>query len=168
MCPVCLWEDDGTPDGPYGVGGPNGYSLVYGQRRYLREHRAHDESPPYFRARPPRQDEPRDPAWTPHPDSVRNDLVLGWTSRLHAVEFLSQVAALTGAPFSENDAATVTSKLPRTDVYQGHSLEWRPSPSRVIVHLAAAPDDEDVSVRVVTEGDARLAERLRQILENAL
>lgn len=169
LCPVCLWEDDGTPDGPYGVGGPNGYSLVYGQRRYLRERRAQDDSPPYFCARPPREDEPRDPAWTPHPDSLRNDLVLGWTSRLHSVEFLSHVAALTGAPFSEDDAATITSKLPRTDVYQGHSLEWRPShSSRVIVHLAAAPGDEDISVRVVTEGDARLAERLRELLENAL
>ena len=32
---MCLWEDDGTPDGPYGVGGPNGYSLVY---RWLSTH----------------------------------------------------------------------------------------------------------------------------------
>lgn len=169
ICPVCLWEDDGTPDGPYGVGGPNGYSLVYGQRRYLRERRAHDESPPHFRARPPREDEPRDPVWTPHPDSLRNDLVLGWADRLQAVDFLSQVAALTGSPFSEVDAATITSKLPATDAYQGQSLEWRPSrSSRVIVHVAAAPEDDDVSVRVVTAGDARLAERLRELLEKAL
>jgi len=169
MCPVCLWVDDETPDGPYGVGGPNGYSLVYVQRRYLREQRAHDESPPHFCARPPREGEPRDPPSTPHPDSLRNDLLLGWTSRLHSVEFLSHVAALTGAPFSEVDAATITSKLPQTDAYQGHSLEWRPShSSRVIVHLAAAPGDEDVSVRVVTEGDARLAERLRELLDHAL
>ena len=81
VCPVCLWEDEGSPDGPYGVGGPNGYSLVYGQRRYLREHRAHDDSPPHFCARPAREGEPRDPAWAPHPDILRNDLVLGWSNR---------------------------------------------------------------------------------------
>lgn len=169
VCPICLWEDDGTPDGPYGVGGPNGYSLVHGQRRYLREHRAHDDSPPHFCARPPRENERRDPAWAPHPDSLRDDLVLGWTDRRQTVDFLRQVAALTGAAFSEADATTVASKLPATDVYQGHSLEWRPSgSSSVIVHAAAAPDDEEVSVRVETGGDARLAERLRELLGNAL
>lgn len=79
------------------------------------------------------------------------------------------MAALTGAAFSEADATTVTSMLPATDVYQGHSLEWRPSgSSSVIVHAAAAPDDEEVSVRVETGGDARLAERLRELLRDAL
>jgi hypothetical protein len=48
-------------------------------------------------------------------------------------------------------------------------LEWRPSSSsRVVVTLAAAPEDEDVSVRVSTDGDARLAERLRELLEDRL
>jgi hypothetical protein len=169
VCPVCLWEDDGTPEGPYGVGGPNAYSLVYGQRRYLRDRRAHDNSPPGFCVRQPREDEPRDPTWTPHPDSLRNDLVLGWTSRKGTSEFLNQVAALTGAPHNVVDAAAVTSKLRATDVYQGRCFEWRPSDSSgVIVYLAAAPGDEDVTVRVVTDGDAKLAERLREFLEDSL
>jgi hypothetical protein len=164
-----LWEDDGSPDGAYGVGGPNGYSLVHGQRRYLRDRRAHDDSPPRFCARRPREDEPRDPAWAPHPDSLRNDLVLGWRNRRQTVAFLRQVAALTGSVFSEADATTITSKLPATDVYQGHALEWRPSDSSsVIVHLAAASDDEELSVRVGTGGDARLAELLRELLEDAV
>lgn len=76
VCPICWWEDDGSPDGPHGVGGPNGYSLVHGQRRYLAERRAHDDVPPDVRARPARADEPRDSAWVPHPDSLRGDLVL--------------------------------------------------------------------------------------------
>lgn len=169
VCPVCLWEDDGAPDGPYGVGGPNGYSLVHGQRRYLKQHRAHDDSPPGFRARPPREDEPRDPAWTPHADSLRDDLVLGWAHRQRAVEFLTQVAALAGFSVSDVDVSAVTSNLRATDVYEGRSLEWRPSSSsRVVVTLAAAPEDEDVSVRVTTDGDARLAERLRELLEDPL
>jgi hypothetical protein len=169
VCPVCLWEDDGTPTGPYGVGGPNGYSLVYGQRRYLREHRAHHDSPPGYSTRPPREDEPRDPDWTPHPDSLRNDLVLGWTSRQQTVTFLSQVAALTGSPFSEADAATIAGRLPATNVYYGKFLEWRPGDSSgVNVQVAVAPGDDDVTVRVDTDGDANLAERLREVLENAL
>ena len=85
------------------------------------------------------------------------------------VDFLRQVAALTGSAFSEADATTITSKLPSTDVYQGDSLEWRPSDSSsIIVHVAVAPEDEAVCVRVVTGGDARLAERLRELLEDAL
>ena len=169
VCPVCLWEDDGTPDGPYGVGGPNGFSLVYGQRRYLREHRAHNDSPPGFCARPPREEESPDPAWTPHPDSLRNDLVLGWAKRQRVPKFVGQVAALTDSPFSEADAATIASKLPTTNVYQGNFLQWRPrDASGVVAYVAVAPDDDDVTVRVVTEGDANLAARLRELLENAL
>lgn len=166
---MCLWEDDGTPDGPFGVGGPNGYSLVYGQRRYAKEHRAHDDSPPGFCTRPPNEDEPRDPTWVPHPDSLRNDLVLGWSKRQRALEFIGQVAALTGSAFSEAEASTITAKLPATNVYYGKFLEWRPrDSSRIVVYLAVAPGDDDVTVRAETDGDASLAERLRELLENAL
>ena len=61
-------------------------------------------------------------------------------------------------------AAVVTGKL---DVREAAASLPDEPPPEIIVDTAA-PDDEDVSVRVVTEGDAKLAERLRELLENAL
>jgi hypothetical protein len=95
--------------------------------------------------------------------------VLGWTKRQRALKFIGQVAALTGSDFSEADASTIASKLPATDVYHGNFLEWRPrDSSRIVVYVAVAPGDDDVTVRAETDGDASLAERLRELLENAL
>lgn len=95
--------------------------------------------------------------------------MLGWTKRQRALKFISQVAALTGSAFSEADASTITSKLRVTNVYHRDFLEWRPRDSiRIVVYVAVAPGDDDVTVRAVTDGDASLAERLRELLENAL
>lgn len=45
--------------------GPNGISLAEGQARYRRDGHAHRDEPPHFAARPPRDDEPLDPEWSP-------------------------------------------------------------------------------------------------------
>lgn len=95
--------------------------------------------------------------------------MLGWAKRQHVPKFVSQVAVLTDFPFSEADAAVIASKLPTTNVYQGNFLEWRPRDATgVVAFVAVAPGDDDVTVRVLTDGDANLAERLRELLENAV
>ncbi len=67
VCPVCLWEDDGfvsTEEPDVWRGGPNGISLVEGQRNFARYGAAHPENA--GEVRPPRRNEPRDPGWRPH------------------------------------------------------------------------------------------------------
>lgn len=63
ICPVCRWEDDGMPEGPFSVDGPNGISLAEAQQRYSRYGSAHILA--IHEARPPRPDEARDVTWKP-------------------------------------------------------------------------------------------------------
>lgn len=62
LCPVCWWEDDGGE--PWDFSGPNGQTLIEGQREFLALRR------PYLlrsgKVRAPRKREARDPAWCPY------------------------------------------------------------------------------------------------------
>lgn len=74
VCLACLWEDDGeesTKRPERWSGGPNGISVTEGQERYRREGRVHEDSPPNFCARAPRDNEPKDPAWRPYNADAR-------------------------------------------------------------------------------------------------
>jgi Cysteine-rich CPCC len=70
LCPVCFWEDD--PDQrhrPWSRLGANGLNLAEGQKNYIACGAMH---PDFLRkVRPPRLDEPRDPAWRPYEPTDR-------------------------------------------------------------------------------------------------
>ena len=64
ICPVCSWEHDPVQEAdPEDAGGPNRVGLRQAQRNFATIRASDPKS--VARVRPPKDDEPLDPAWKP-------------------------------------------------------------------------------------------------------